>query len=362
MFLALRDLRTAPARFALVAVVIALVALLGTLLGGLASGLVDDGISGLRAQSLTHLALQPKSNGQFSKSILGDEQFSHFEQLNDVDASRLGVSFFNAKGSRVNLDLALFGVDSNSFLIPNAEGRAALAKPNTIVISPELAADGAKVGDTLTLVGSDTELTVAGITHEGSYGHVPIAYASLETWQRALFGSASGRFSAIALRARNSAGEAEMKTAARASGLEVLTKEQAYDGSPGYAAETSTMTLIRGFLFVISGLIVGAFFTVWTIQRTSQIGLMKALGASNGYVLRDSLGQLLLILVVAITAGTAVGYALGLAVPDAVPFAMKPLSVIASSALLLLFGILGAGVALRRITKVDPVIALSASL
>ena len=33
---------------------------------------------------------------------------------------------------------------------------------------------------------------------------------------------------------------------------------------------------------------VGTFFTVWTIQRTRQIGLLKALGATNGYVLRDA--------------------------------------------------------------------------
>ncbi len=44
------------------------------------------------------------------------------------------------------------------------------------------------------------------------------------------------------------------------------------------------MTLIRGFLLVISALVVGAFFTVWTVQRTRQIGLLKALGAPTAYV------------------------------------------------------------------------------
>ena len=50
---AIRDLKAATGRFTLVGVVIALVALMGVLLSGLATGLVDDGISGLRAQRFT---------------------------------------------------------------------------------------------------------------------------------------------------------------------------------------------------------------------------------------------------------------------------------------------------------------------
>lgn len=75
------------------------------------------------------------------------------------------------------------------------------------------------------------------------------------------------------------------------------TKEDAYVGSPGYSGETSTMSLIENFLLLISALIVGAFFTVWTVQRASQIALLKALGASSSYVVRDALGQMAIVLV-----------------------------------------------------------------
>src|SRR5690606_17395039 len=99
---------------------------------------------------------------------------------------------------------------------------------------------------------------------------------------------ARGRFSAVALQAPDGVDEADLERIGVASETEAITKEGAYKGSPGFTAETSTMDLIRGFLLLISALIVGAFFTVWTIQRTRQIGLLKALGATNGYVLRDS--------------------------------------------------------------------------
>ena len=120
------------------------------------------------------------------------------------------------------------------------------------------------------------------------------------------------------------------------------------------------MSLIRGFLLVISALIVGAFFTVWTVQRTRQIGLMKALGASNGYVLRDALGQLAVVLVAATALGAAVAVGLGSLVGSDVPFSLEPASVVGSAAVLVLLGMAGSLVAIRRVTSVDPVIALGA--
>ena len=97
----------------------------------------------------------------------------------------------------------------------------------------------------------------------------------------------------------------------KTSDLDIVTKTAAFNGSPGYAAETSTMTLIRGFLYVITAMILGAFFTVWTIQRRAEIGLQKALGASTRAVLLDALGQVLVVLIGATAIGVAIGLALG---------------------------------------------------
>jgi putative ABC transport system permease protein len=120
------------------------------------------------------------------------------------------------------------------------------------------------------------------------------------------------------------------------------------------------MTLIRGFLLVISALIVGAFFTVWTIQRTHQIGLLKALGATNGYVLRDALGQLAVVLVSAVVIGAVVAVGVGAIVPDGVPFSLQAAPIVTSVAALVVLGMAGSLVAVRRITSVDPIVALGA--
>lgn len=359
MLLALADLRHAKGRFALVGTVIALVAFMATLLSGLANGLVDDGISGLRRLPLTHLAFQPGAQSTFSRSTLTDTNLDAWKQAPGVEASALGVSFLNAKPDAAPaIDMALFGVPEDSFLVPEGAARASLAGQPGLVLSDKFEAQGLKVGDELTVVGVDRKLPILGFTYAGSYGHVDIAFASLETWQELLYGdNARGRFSAIAIRADAST---DLSAVDAAAGTESETKVAAYQGSPGYAGETSTMTLIRGFLLVISALIVGAFFTVWTVQRGRQIGMLKALGASNLYVLRDALGQLAIVLVAAALVGTGVAFGLGSLVGSDVPFRLQAGSVALSVGLLVVLGMAGSLAAVRRITTVDPIVALRA--
>jgi putative ABC transport system permease protein len=358
MFLAWRDLRAGRGRFLLVGSVIGLVALLTTLLSGLATGLVDDGISGLRSLPLTHLAFQPGAGSSFSRSTLNGGNLAPWTDAAGVEATPIGVSFFNAKASDgKSLDLAVFGVPPDSFLAPEAETEAAaLGEDDAVVLNRSFEAEGLRIGDRITVVGSEDALTVAGFADSGSYGHVDIAFTSLATWQHLLYGdSAKGRFSAVAVRAT---GDAPLDAIDRAASTESKSKSQAYAGSPGFSAETATMDLIRGFLLLISALIVGAFFTVWTIQRTRQIGLLKALGASNGYVVRDALGQLAVVLVAATLVGAGIGLGLGSLVGSDVPFSLRPAPVIGSAIVLVLLGMAGCLVSLRRISSVDPLIAL----
>lgn len=358
MYLAWRDLFVARGRFVLVGAVIALVALLTGLLSGLATGLVDDGISGLRRLPLTHLAFQDGAGAEFSRSSLDPENLEPWTQALGDDATPIGQSFFNARTpAGTTVDLALLGTPAGSFLAPDRQADEALAAGG-LVLSEEFALEGVEVGDKLTIVGPDVALKVLGFTYGGSYGHVDMAFTSLDTWQHLVYGDDHrDRFNAVVVRDR---GDADLGALANASGMGLYTKSGAYAGSPGFAAESATMTLIRTFLVAISALIIGAFFTVWTVQRTLQIGLLKALGASTTYVVRDALGQLAVVIVAATTVGMGAAAGAGLFVGDGVPFRLEPGSLLSSAALLVVAGMLGSLVALRRITRVDPAIALAA--
>lgn len=359
MFLAIRDLRRGIRRFVLLAVVIVLVATLSTVLSGLATGLVTDGISRLRALPLDHLAFEPGSGATFSRSTLRSEALAPFTGLDGLQATPLGVSFVNAaaEDGGPSLDLAVFGVTPDSFLVPRADTRAALAGLPGLILADELRADGVQVGDRYRIGGGETELPVVGFTTAGTYGHVPIAFTSPETWQQIQYGSAAAdRFSAIAL----AGGDREaLERATDAAGVEVFTKTGAYAGSPGFVEETTTMTMIRAFLLVISALVIGAFFTVLTVQRTRQIGLLKAMGATNGYILRDGIGQMVVLVTLATLVGVAIGAGLVVLVSRSdAPVELSGTSVLTVVVSLVVAGVLGSLVAFRRITQVEPAIAL----
>jgi putative ABC transport system permease protein len=359
MFLALRDLRRMWRRFLLVGAVVGLVATLSTVLAGLADGLVRDGISGLRALPVTNFAFAPHSDAVFSRSTLDERALRPWQDARAVDATPLGVSFVNAaaESGGPSIDIALFGVEPGGFLATQAAGVQSGELLDGLVLSDELREDGVKVGDRYSIGGSGVTLPILAFTSAGSYGHAPIAYTSLREWRSVAYGNdPRGRFSAVALRVPNGVDAAAI---ARASGTELVTKQGAYDGSPGYTAETATMTLIRGFLIVISALIVGAFFTVLTVQRTRQIGLLKAMGASTFYVVRDGVAQMTIVVALASVAGAAVGTAIVAALDGGpVPVALDAGNIITSAALLVVTGIAGSLVAMRRIARVPPAIAL----
>ena len=142
-------------------------------------------------------------------------------------------------------------------------------------------------------------------------------------------------------------------------GTLIIDKVAAYEASSGYREEVATVQMIQTFLIVISALVIGAFFTVWTIQRTREIGLIKALGGSNWYLLRDALGQVIILMLVGTTVGTSLAFWLGRRfVESGNPFVLNPDTALLSSLLLIGAGLVGSAISIRLITRIDPIIAL----
>ncbi|MCX5214736.1 ABC transporter permease [Kitasatospora sp. NBC_00240] len=372
MFLALRDLRFARGRFALIGAVVGMIAVLGVILSGLASGLADSGISGLRALPVTHLAFDSSATGElFSRSTVNTDTAARWAEQPGVrkaeplDQQLVHAQLAGAGGKQ--LDLAGLGVQPGGFLAPAPLSGAPLADgtPNGVLVSEEVIKEGVTVGDRLTAGQTGTELTVVGTIGHASFGHVGVVYAPLPLWQQLHYGlpgplpdAVAHQATAVALQLAPSTDTA---TADRILGTQSVDKAGTYGASPGYTAESSTMTLIPGFLYAISALVVGSFFTVWTIQRRHEIALLKAIGASTRYILRDALTQAAAVLLAATAAGTAAGLALGGAMNGSAPFSLQTDQVTLAAALLIVLGLAGAAVAIRRITKVQALGALEAN-
>jgi putative ABC transport system permease protein len=137
-----------------------------------------------------------------------------------------------------------------------------------------------------------------------------------------------------------------------------MTRTEAFNASPGYQAETMTLNMIQGFLYAICALIIGAFFSVWTIQRKQEIAILRAIGASAGYLTRDSIAQAAILLVGFTAVGVAIGSGLGALMPEAMPFALEASPIAVASVLTIVLGLIGAVAAVTRIARIDPLAAL----
>lgn len=375
MFLALRELRFARTRFALMGAVVALIAVLMVLLSGLSVGLVNDGVSGLKKLPVSSFAFEEgvQTDAAFSRSVVDLAAVEIWqEQAGVAEASPFGNTLVNARSDRgTEIDLALFGVEPGSFLAPRpADGAGLGATANGIVVSQTAIDEGLRIGDTVTVDRLGTKLAVVGsLPGQHTFGHVDVAYVALPIWQRIKAGAAPGdpvpehalhEATAVALRAEPG-GSIDLAGGDKAAGTEALSLDDSFGASPGYTAETSTLLLIQVFLYAIAALVVGAFFTVWTIQRKQEIAVMRAMGAPTRYLLGDGLAQAFVLLLISIAVGVGVGVVLGAAVGGGVPFALTGGAVGLAGGLLLALGLAGAAAAVARIAAVDPLTALGAN-
>ncbi|AHI00782.1 ABC transporter permease [Kutzneria viridogrisea] len=331
MFLALRELRFARGRFSLFCGVIALMTLMVVLLTGLTAGLGAASVSAVDALPGTALAFSAEPKVSFATSSVSEQDQRALAAKAGVhSATPIGVSTAKLTGAVA----VLGGVPGSS---PTAGG---------VLVPPSL---GLATGSHVRV--NDQDLVVTGSTSEHSLNHLPAVYVSLDTWRRVAHTSGA---TAILV-------DAEPGADLSSAGLTTLSRTEAYSAVGSYSSEQGSLNLMTGLLLGISALVVGAFFTVWTMQRGHDLAVVRAIGASRSYLLRDALGQAALVLVIGAGLGTALATGLGLAASTAVPFVLAPSTVLVPMALMVLVGLVGATFAVRRVTTVDPLTALGAA-
>jgi putative ABC transport system permease protein len=374
MFIAIRDLAFAKGRFLLMGLVVALVAFLVTILSGTSAGLIKNNISGLIELPATHLAFEYNERPSYRNTMVERYMWEGWQGSPGVKAMEpMGHTVFNARTQRDEpLEIVLWGLRPGSFIEPKvAEGEQLGPIEDGVIISRLLADDGVKIGDTIILDRVLTELKVIGILdEERNIGHMPIIYTPLPKWQEATYGPPGGPppgeelpdilFDFVSMLALQLEEGVDVVPLDDAFETATLDREEFYAASTGYTEEVMSVGMIQLFLVIVSAVVIGAFFTIWTIQRTKEIGLVKALGASSWYLMKDALGQALLLMLVstAVGLGLAIAIGKGLIEGTAFPFMFEGGMVASSMLLLIVAGLIGAAFAIRQINAVDAMIAL----
>ena len=374
MFLALLELKAARGRFLLMGSVVVLVAALVGIVSGFTTGLGDDTVSALRRLPATHIAFAAGSDSdQFARGLIDERTVDGWRREAGVSATPLGVAITRGTTDRhVEVDLAAFGVEPGAFTDPGADDGKPLAAsaPQGIVVSRQLVGDDVRIGDTLAIDRLGIRLKVVGTTGRSSHGHVPAAYVTADTWRRIRFtapgtdarpGDLPRQYSAMALKLPAGFDGTTLADADRRHHTATVPLRDAFAAAPGYEGERLTMTSIQTFLFLIAPLVVGAFFAVWTVQRTPELALLRALGASRRRLLGHTLAQAAVVVVAGTAVGAVLASAVGLFVGEQVPFSLPAAALATTMAAVTLVGLAGSAFTLRRVTIVDPMIMLGAA-
>ncbi|WP_433711854.1 ABC transporter permease [Nocardia sp. CA-084685] len=351
MFVALRDLRAARGRFLLITLVVTLVALLVSFLSGLTAGLAHQNISAIEAIHADAIVFADNNaDPSFDTSALTERQVEAWQAgagaVNPIGISR-AQGAVSGRGATKPAQVALFGTAGSAF------GNRIATDSGAVVLSTGAAkALDAIIGDTVTL-GAQT-FRVTTIEGDDWYSHTPVVWMTLADWQ-----SVSPRGGAATVLAVS-----DIPNAA-SSNASAHTTSTSVSGSlsalSSYQAENGSLTLMSVLLFAISALVIGAFFTVWTVQRMADIATLKALGATSGSLVRDAIAQAAIVLAAGVAAGLGITIVAATFIGDALPFVLDLSTTLFPAAALILLGLLGAAFALRFLFTTDPLTALGAT-
>ncbi|RKT88048.1 putative ABC transport system permease protein [Saccharopolyspora antimicrobica] len=354
MFLAIRDIRFAKGRFALMGSVVGLITLLIVLLSGLTAGLAHQSTSAITQLPATHIAFGA-ADGQapeksFADSSVTAEQLAAYRAAPGVRwAVPLGITQTRLDTPAGGASATVFGVTAEAGLSPAA------VVPGELVISRELAEEaGLAVGQRVQA--GVEELRIGGIVDDSYYSHTPVAWTALETWSQLRPSRADAAVATVI-----AADLSDPAAADAAAGTASETLAGSLAGIGSYSSENGSLLMMQSLLYAISALVIGAFMTVWTIQRSGDIAVLKALGGATGYLLRDALAQSVVVLLLGAGLGGAVGVGLGALASQVVPFQLTAATTVLPVALMIVLGMIGAVLAVRRITSVDPLTALGAA-
>ncbi|PPG40507.1 ABC transporter permease [Pseudoclavibacter sp. RFBA6] len=420
MFVALRDLRFARGRFLLIGAVVTLITVLVGFLSGLTGGLATQNISGILALPADRLAFTVPSGDDapsFSTSAPTRDQADTIAAMPGVSrVDPLGISQLRAESATTGTAVAVFGVpadfsvsgpvgdtagsaalsdgmktfsgavgdtagsaalsDGTNAFSASAEGASANSRSaegtntisesalgtnafsapseGTIALSATAAAElDADIGDEVTIAG--TSFRVETVGPDAWYSHTPVVEVRIADW-RAL-AEATGSPDAFATVLAVS-GAPDWAAVDAEAGVVSETLVGSLTALSAFRSEVGSLLLMVAMLFGISGLVIGAFFTVWTMQRQGDVAVLKALGASTRSLARDALGQALLVLLVGIGTGIGLVAILGALAGQTLPFLISPLTTLVPGAIMIALGLAGAAFALRSVTSADPLTAL----
>jgi putative ABC transport system permease protein len=378
IYLAFKEFWRNKGRFFMVSLVIALITTLVLFIDGLAEGLGSGNIEYLKKLDAELVLFQENTDLSTSTSQLGWSKRKDIRRVDGVkDVGLVGFSRVSIvwEDGREPLGISFIGVEPGKPGEPPAfDGRGLRSKRSKeAVIGRNVSLrTGLEVGDRFTIKsiqGTDEEfytLTVAGISDSRQNFLQPSIFVPYRTWDEmkpqaiARDDNSEIIFNVAAVQLDDPANREAMAQTleAKVKKIEAADLETAYQATPGYAEQQSTLNTIRIFTLLIGVLVLGGFFQIQTLQKVGQIGMLKAIGASTLTIAVAFILQIIYTTILGVAIGTLGTFGLALGLPPTVPITLTPESAAVAIVSLLVIGPMAGLISLVVLLRVEPLTAL----
>lgn len=366
MFLSVREIRGAGGRFALIGSVTVLITLLIVMLTGLTNGLGRQNTGALESLAPDRVVFMAPTEVaepeiSFSNSSVSLTEWNTWRDVEGItQVQPLGAMQSRIESGSAAHPAAVLGLPENA-VIPGgvisygAALPASLAEDLAVGVGDEITIGGQEVSVSAVLADSDN-------ASDNYYAHSPVVWVDTTTWQEISHTDAVGTVLLVRADVGIWGGE-DIAQATRQTNAIVTDLPDSFKGLAAYSSEQGSLQAMQGFLYGISALVTIAFLSVWTLQRSRDIAILRAMGASKRYVLIDALTQSAIILLLGASIGAGLAWALGSVISGTgtVPVAFDAATVVLPAVGVCVLGIVGSLVAVRTVTKVDPLEALNAT-
>ncbi|WP_067780949.1 ABC transporter permease [Actinomyces vulturis] len=364
MFLALREIKHQPTRFALIIAVITLVAYLTFFLAALADGLAFSFRAAVDNWDAKNVILTDTSNRNIQASRMTPDMVSDAEKVaggKDHSASIVLVPIVleRQEDGKVTQksDSYILGLEPGAFISPKVtEGREPTDEKNEVIVNDSLKEDGWKLNDTVYLSGCKHPFTIVGFTHNNTFQTLPVLYIDQETLLDEAPKELSLTTNAVVTKSELSPSDID---ALSDKNLDTLTTKKFIETLPGYSAQVLTFSMMIGALIIIASFVLSIFLYVLTLQKRAVLGILKARGVPTSYLVRSGAAQSIVLSAIGVGLGALLTFLTSFVLPAKMPFMINFGNDVLIALAFIFFSIIGGLMSVRVVTRIDPVEAIS---
>ena len=380
VFLSFKEMWRNRGRFLLFSLVIALITLLVLFIAALADGLGNGNREYLQKLNADLIVYKANVDLSIGASQLNRDKLAAVKRVTGVkDAGQVNfTSVVLLLDGDKKLNVAAIGVEPGKpGEPPVVQGTQLQAKGSREAIIDRNVALRTKfqVGDEITVKTIQEtkeqlyKLRIVGITDGRQYSIQPAIIVSQDTFALLKPGllpnpnptDLVSNVIAVQLNMPDQWKDAAAAIENEVDGIKAVDRVTAYENTPGYSAQQSTLSTQNFFSLLIGLLVIGGFFQIQTLQKVPQIGMLKAIGAPNSTIAFAALTQIVMVTILGVAIGTLFTLLLSLSFPPTIPIIFSPAAVVTSVVLLLVIGPIGGFVSVRYALRVEPLTALGLS-